>query len=176
MSVVPLPERVPAQDYRTLMGCFPTGVTVITSLDETDSPHGLTCNSLASVSIDPPTLLICLGDRSGTLSAIHGNGRFGVNLLNAGARRTAELFASPQDRRFDHVEWRPSPVSRVPWLVEDAFALIECRVSDMTKVSDHTVVFGVVDSIESREEEPLVYGMRRFWSWSTIASESLTRT
>ncbi len=176
MSVVPLPERVPAEDYRALMGDFPTGVTVITSLDETGSPHGLTCNSLASVSIDPPTLLICLGDRSGTLAAIHGNGRFGVNLLKAGARRTAELFASPQEHRFAHADWRPSPVSGVPWLADDAFAMVECRVSDMAKVSDHTVVFGVVEHIEHREGSPLVYGKRRFWSWSEVTEGSLSPT
>ena len=128
------------------------------------------------MSIDPPTLLICLGDTSGTLAAIHGSGRFGVNLLNAGSRRTAELFASPQEQRFSKVGWRPSPVAGMPWLTDDAFALVECRVSDMTKVSDHTVVFGVVDNIEHREEAPLVYGMRRFWSWSEVTAESLTRT
>ncbi|WP_062346070.1 flavin reductase family protein [Herbidospora yilanensis] len=149
-------------EFRGFMRSFVTGVTVVASVDESGGLHGLTCNSLSSVSLDPPTLLVCLDVRSGTLGAVRDSGAFTVNLLGEAAQGTAELFASAEKDRFDRVTWKRTALTGLPWLVEDALAVAECRVSHAVPVGDHVVVFGRVVNIESGEGNPLLYGMGRF--------------
>ena len=92
--------------FRAIMGHYPTGVTVVTAVDRDGTPVGLTANSVTSVSLDPPLVLVCVSEHSASLRAILGSGRFAVNILGGGAaaRRpcalpgwtgTAALTASP---------------------------------------------------------------------------------
>ncbi|MDI6105176.1 flavin reductase family protein [Actinoplanes sp. NEAU-A12] len=148
--------------FRGFMGAYVTGVTVITSIDDNGRAHGLTCNSLTSVALDPPTLLVCLSLRSGTLTAIRQCGGFAVNVLHDGARPTAQAFASRDPDRFERTVWRHSERLRLPWLTADACALAECEVTETVLVGDHVVVFGRVLHVESHPGSPLLYGGRRF--------------
>lgn len=152
-------------EYRNLMSCFPTGVAVVTALDGHSESHGMTCTSLASVTLNPPTLLVCLCSGSGTLRAARATRGFGVNLLRARARRVAEIFSSPAPDRFAKVPWRPSEVIGVPWLENDTCAFAECRVTGISEVGDHAVVLGEVVHAVSGPHPPLLYGMRRFAAW-----------
>lgn len=160
------PPRQPASadDHRDLMSAFPTGVTVVTALDPAGNPCGMTCSSMASVTLSPPTLLVCLGIGGLTCDAALSGGAFAVNLLHARARRAAELFCAPVADRFDQIHWRHSPAG-YPWLIDDAFALAECRISHSVDIGDHTVVFGQVQHVIRATGIPLLYGMRRFSSW-----------
>jgi flavin reductase (DIM6/NTAB) family NADH-FMN oxidoreductase RutF len=160
------PHRAAAAEYRTLMSCFPTGVAIVTAIDIDGHPHGMTCTSLSSVTLEPPTLLVCLDIRSGTLEAMRGTGDFALNLLGAGGRPVAELFSSPVRDRFERVPWRPSRFTGVPWLFNDALAVAECSVTDVFKVGDHAVVVGEVINTEHRPGAPLLYGLRRFSAWT----------
>ena len=147
------------------MSTFCTGVTVITAGGRDGRPHGMTCTSLASVTVSPPTLMVCLDVRSGTLTAIRDSGRFAVNLLHEGGRRAAEVFSSAAPDRFERIPWQLGKAGQL-WLVEDAFAVAECRVAEAVAVGDHVAVFGEVVNTEQRAEAPLLYGMRRFASWA----------
>ncbi len=153
--------------YRAFMGAFPTGVTVITSLDQRGDPHGITCTSLCSVTLNPPTLLVSIRKTSPTLAAVRGRGSFAVNLLHAHGRAAAELFSTAVPNRFSHLPWRFSPALGLPWLWRDSFALAECVLGDSVLSSDHEVVLGEVVSVEFSPEIPLLYGMRQFCSWPT---------
>jgi flavin reductase (DIM6/NTAB) family NADH-FMN oxidoreductase RutF len=150
-----------ADDYRDLMSVFPTGVAVITTTDRNGRPYGMTCSSIASVAVAPPTLLACLRTGSVTLRALVANGGFAVNFLHARGRRAAEIFSSPVEDRFGLITWRPS-WSGYPWLAEDALALAECQVAGHVAVGDHTVVFGEVGHTTVLSNIPLLYGMRQF--------------
>lgn len=156
---------VTAADHRALMSLFPTGVAVITAIDENNAPHGMTCTSLSSVTLNPPTLLVCLNRSSGTLRAVHG-GRFGVNLLHARGRRAAEVFSTAVDDRFGEVRWKHSAVTGMPWLADDAHAFAGCVVRQSTVVGDHAVVLGEVHEIVADHDIPLLYGMRGFSAWA----------
>lgn len=152
--------------YRRLMSAFPTGVAVVTAVDGAGQPHGLTCTSLTSVTLQPPTLLVCLGESSGTLAAIRQAGHFAVNLLHDRARRAAEVFSTPVPDRFSQVTWRPSMRTGQPLLLADAFAYAECTVVGVSLVGDHAVVLGQVVAIEqSTTDVPLMYGLRQFIRW-----------
>nr|Q8KI76.1 RecName: Full=Flavin reductase (NADPH); AltName: Full=Flavin dependent oxidoreductase; AltName: Full=Flavin:NAD(P)H reductase [Lentzea aerocolonigenes]QTU90780.1 reductase [Cloning vector pTU3-A-RebFHOD_VioCDE_KanR]AAN01214.1 flavin dependent oxidoreductase [Lentzea aerocolonigenes]CAC93720.1 putative flavin reductase [Lentzea aerocolonigenes]BAC10680.1 putative NADH oxidoreductase [Lentzea aerocolonigenes]BAC15756.1 flavin reductase [Lentzea aerocolonigenes] len=157
--------HVTAADHRALMSLFPTGVAVITAIDEAGTPHGMTCTSLTSVTLDPPTLLVCLNRASGTLHAVRG-GRFGVNLLHARGRRAAEVFSTAVQDRFGEVRWEHSDVTGMPWLAEDAHAFAGCVVRKSTVVGDHEIVLGEVHEVVREHDLPLLYGMREFAVWT----------
>lgn len=163
-----IPERlsrqVPAEDYRELMSAFPTGVAVVTALDASGTPCGMTCSSLTSVTLTPPTLLVCLRTGSRTCEAVRGGGAFAVNLLHANAHGTARLFSSAAPERFSQVRWARSG-GGLPWLCDDALAFAECRLTGCVEVGDHQVIFGQVARIVQSAGTPLLYGLRRFTAW-----------
>ena len=153
--------------YRAFMSGFPSGVAVITTVDASGRPRGMTCTSLTSVTIQPPTLLICVDVRSGTLAALAHRGMFAVNLLHAEGRPAAVAFASTDNDRFARVRWRLSADFGLPWLVDAAGAVAQCAVTDMRTVGDHAVVFGEVRNIRSVDDRaPLLYGLRRYAAWA----------
>ncbi|MEU7717509.1 flavin reductase family protein [Streptomyces tibetensis] len=156
--------HVDAADYRTLMGGFPTGVVVVTTTGTEGTPYGVTCSSLSSVTVQPPTLQVCLTSTSRVLAAVLGSGRFAVNLLHARAREAASVFASPIDR-FAAVPWRPTPRLGLPWLHRDAFAVAECELARTLEIGDHTMLLGEVAAVDHADDVPLLYGRRQYSAW-----------
>jgi flavin reductase (NADH) len=155
-----------ADDCRTFMSGYPTGIVVVTSTDADGAPVGLTCCTLISVSLAPPTLLVSINVRSRTLEAIRTRGAFGVNLLRSAGRRAAEVFSSPRGDRFGAVQWEPSAGLRMPWLTSDAFGFCECVVAeDVPVYADHALVIGQVTAIRCTSATPLLYGLRQFATW-----------
>jgi flavin reductase (DIM6/NTAB) family NADH-FMN oxidoreductase RutF len=150
--------------FRDLMSSFPSGVAIVTAMHPDGTPRGMTCSSVTSVTLLPPTLLVCLRIGSGTLEAVSVQGGFAVNLLHDGARHAAEVFSSAAPDRFRHVSWRTSAAG-IPRLDKDTFAVAECQVSDLLTVGDKAVVFGEVRHVEQTEGAPLVYVHRQFSSW-----------
>ncbi|MFH9065063.1 flavin reductase family protein [Streptomyces coeruleorubidus] len=155
------------------MAGFPTGVSVVTTTAPDGRPWGMTCTSLCSVSLDPPTLLVCLRCGSPTLEAIRAGGSFSVNLLHDAARVTAELFASGAPDRFDQVVWEHGGVGAGPHLTDAAHTIADCTVADDAVVGTHAVVMGHVGRVRAlRAQQPLLYGLRRFASWTQAADGS----
>ncbi|GAA0384318.1 hypothetical protein GCM10010160_12830 [Acrocarpospora corrugata] len=165
------PDHVTPVEYRALMSGFPTGVSVVTAMDGTGNPHGMTCTSLTSVTVTPPVLLVCLNVRSGTLGAALSSGGFAVNLLHSRGQYAAELFSSPASDRFCRTVWQPSKVVRAPWLVADAFAVAECVIEETMPTGDHVVLLGKVVNVDQSTDVPLLYGLKQFSAWM---SESVT--
>jgi flavin reductase (DIM6/NTAB) family NADH-FMN oxidoreductase RutF len=155
-----------ADDCRSFMSGYPTGVVVVTSTDADGAPVGLTCCTLISVSLAPPTLLVSINVRSRTLEAIRTREAFGVNLLRAAGRRAAEVFSSPRGDRFSAVQWEPSGGLRMPRLTNDAFGFCECVVAEDVRVlGDHGLVIGQVTAARCTSDAPLLYGLRQFAAW-----------
>ncbi|MEY9875818.1 flavin reductase (DIM6/NTAB) family NADH-FMN oxidoreductase RutF [Streptacidiphilus sp. MAP12-33] len=160
----------PEPDIRPLMTRFPSGVSVITALDDEGLPRGLTCSSLASVALSPPTVVVCLRSASPSLVAVLDSGQFVLNLLHEDAQATSDLFASGATDRFERVEWRLPLGAGGPHLVNDSIAIADCRVVRTLEVGDHTAVFGEVQRLAVEEgAEPLLYGLRRYGRWSDTA-------
>jgi len=152
--------------FRSLMAGFPTGVAVVTTFGTDNEPRGMTLSSVCSVSVEPPTLLVCVRAGSPTLTAMLLSGEFTVNLLHHRARPAAELFASGSPDRFDRVDWAAPPAIGGPHLVRDAHAMADCRISHQQQVATHVVVFGDVMHVTLQpEEQPLLYGMRQYAAW-----------
>jgi flavin reductase (NADH) len=161
----------PIDDFREMMSCFPTGVSVVTAADPNGHPHGATCSALASVTLRPPTLLVCLGLGGRTLNAIGLSGEFAVNLLHADARAVAQVFATSRLDRFAAVPWRPLPRSGLPHLHRHALAVAACTLTQQIVIGDHAVVLGRVTGVDRAPGSPLLYGMRGFASWQVAMAD-----
>ncbi|MFI6346390.1 flavin reductase family protein [Streptomyces sp. NPDC050560] len=157
-------------DLRSVMATFPTGVGIVTAIGRDTRPAGMTCTAIASVTLDPPCLLVSLRSASPTLDAVAAHGGFAVNLLRADARDTAELFASGRPDRYEQVRWDLAPGARGPHLSDAAHTTADCRVLRQTAVGDHTVVFGEVTGVVERGDvRPLLFGLRGFAEWPDSA-------
>jgi flavin reductase (DIM6/NTAB) family NADH-FMN oxidoreductase RutF len=157
------------EGFRAMMRGFPTGVAIVTAIDQTGRPWGMTCSSVCSVTLTPPTLLVCLRSDSPTLTAIVSQGQFALNLLHDGGQATAELFASGQADRYDHVRWRLRHGDAGPHLDDDARAIADCRIRVPVPIGDHMVVFGETYRVtHGPERQPLLYGLRRYAGWPEL--------
>jgi len=152
-------------DFRTVIGQFATGVTVVTALDG-DRPEGITVNALASVSLDPPILMIALDRRRFILPAIDASGRFAVNILAEDQQWLSDCFAganvTPGRDVFCGASWRPGDTG-LP-ILAGAIAAMECEVLDRFTVGDHHLYVGAVQAIALDEPDapPLLYHRRRY--------------
>lgn len=146
-------------DPRTLrdaMGCFATGVTIVTALAADGSPVGLTANSFTSVSLDPPLLLVCIANTAGTAPVLRSAGAFGVNVLQMGQQQTSNRFAGKGEDRFAATQWHPGE-GGVP-LLDGSLVSFECRTHAIHEAGDHFILVGEVvrASFEPRRD-PLLY-------------------
>lgn len=143
--------------FRHVLGHFVTGVTVVTGVDAEGMPVGLTANSMASVSLRPPLVLVCLDRGSASLTAILETRRFGVSILNRGQEPLARRFSTElRGERFRDLELRQSS-GGVPFL-PDPLAWLECTLWKEIEAGDHTILIGeVVDFGADDAESPLLF-------------------
>lgn len=153
------PEYRQGSDARTLrdaLGCFATGVTVVTTLDEEGQPVGLTANSFTSVSLEPPLLLVCIAKAAGSLAAMETAENFAVNVLHIGQQPTSNLFAKAGEDRFAATPWSRGH-NGAP-LLSGALANFECRHHAMHEGGDHVILVGeVVRARFEPRRDPLLY-------------------
>ena len=141
---MPQSAEAPAFDrttFRRVLGCFATGVTIVTSIEEDGTLCGLTANSFTSVSLDPPLVLVCLDARSNSLGAIRHSGAFAVNILGEGQRDLSGRFASKLPDKFVEGKWSRA-VTGSPTL-DGALAWLDCRVERALTAGDHEIVGGM---------------------------------
>ena len=141
--------------FRSVMGNFATGVTVITASGPA-GPVGMTANAVASLSLDPLLLLVAFDRTARTLQVVRDTRRFGVNVLAAGQEELARLFASkaPEDAKFAGV---PHEVRDGLPLLDGALAWVGCRLERLVPGGDHTIGIGAVESAEAGDGRPLLW-------------------
>jgi flavin reductase (DIM6/NTAB) family NADH-FMN oxidoreductase RutF/pimeloyl-ACP methyl ester carboxylesterase len=153
------PEYRQGSDARTLrdaLGCFATGVTVVTTLDGEGQPVGLTANSFTSVSLDPPLLLVCIAKTASSLDALEAAENFAVNVLHIGQQPTSNLFAKAGEERFATTPWSRGH-NGAP-LLSGALANFECRRHALHEGGDHVILVGeVVRARFEPRRDPLLY-------------------
>jgi 3-hydroxy-9,10-secoandrosta-1,3,5(10)-triene-9,17-dione monooxygenase reductase component len=143
------------QRFRSVLGHFATGVTIITAMDDGE-PVGLAANSFTSVSLDPPLVLFCVAHSSSTWPRIERAGTFAVNILGEGHEELSELFARRGADRFGSTPWRPG-VSGAP-VLEEAIAYLDCQFEAEYPGGDHKIVVGRVLDLDMREDaRPLLF-------------------
>ena len=132
-------------DPRTLrdaLGCFATGVTVVTCRDADGQPFGLTANSFTSVSLDPPLLLVCVHKHAACSGALTAADHFAVNVLQAGQQPASIRFSTRQEDRFGLNDWSPGEFG-APVLTE-SLGVFECARHAVHDGGDHLILIGKV--------------------------------
>ena len=163
-SDVSCESQVDDSQFREAMSRLGAGVTII-STDGPGGRAGITATAVASVTNEPPTLLICINREAQLFPVLMRNGGFCVNILSASQSELAEIFAGrksiPQDARFGHGAWR-SLQTGLPALT-DCRAAIGCRISAATEIGTHSTIFGrIVELRFDRLVPPLLYVDRAY--------------
>jgi flavin reductase (DIM6/NTAB) family NADH-FMN oxidoreductase RutF len=143
------------RDFRNALGTYATGVTIITASGSDGKPYGLTCNSFASVSLNPPLVLWSLVLYSSSLSVFQNAGHFAVNVLGASQQALANKFAKSSEDKFVGVEWTPG-VGNAP-LLKDSVANFQCRAVNRYYGGDHVIFLGAVEAYAYNRNEPLLF-------------------
>src|SRR5580765_3772062 len=144
---------VTSTEFRRALGHFATGVTVITVEREPGQVHGMTANSFASVSLDPPLVSVCVDHRARTLPLLKEKQRFGVNVLKQDQQAFSEFFAqieqSSEGLQRIGISFRWTE-DRIP-LIEDVLCQLSCKVSSLHVAGDHAIVIAEVESAKLYE-------------------------
>jgi flavin reductase (DIM6/NTAB) family NADH-FMN oxidoreductase RutF len=155
-----MPTRPPTTaEFRIACGQFATGVTVLTVERAPGKVHGMTANSLTSVSLDPLLVLICIDQRAQFLPMVKEKKRFGVNILKAEQQPISRYFAQPEEKPAIEAQlgiryrWTESGIP----LLEDALVHVACNVVASYIAGDHTIFIAEVEAAEVYDGEPLVY-------------------
>lgn len=140
---------------RDAFGCFMTGVTVVTTTDETGAPLGFTANSFSSVSLDPPLLLASISNRSANLAAYTSGRGFAVNILSEGQKAISNVFARPSEDRFDTIDWQAGPHGAP--VIAGGSAWFDCSLEHAIEAGDHTILIGRVEAFDTSTAPGLGY-------------------
>lgn len=139
-----------------VLGHFASGVTVVAAVGEDGRPAGLAVQSFASLSLDPPLVLLCVGKNSTSWPKVERAGRFGVSILAEDQREVCAALGRSGPDKFAALDWTATVEGAVH--VEGALATLDCTVHAVHEAGDHLVVTARVLALEAREDgEPLLY-------------------
>lgn len=149
------PDADPAA-FRQLLSRFATGVTVLTTRNHTGQPMGMTASSLASVSLVPPLISVCVDASAEMHRALSVSGDFVVNILRADQEHLSRRFSGlPAEARFEGVSWRETSSGLV--VLGGTIGHIECERFTEFPLGDHTLFVGRVTGGATAEGVPLLY-------------------
>jgi flavin reductase (DIM6/NTAB) family NADH-FMN oxidoreductase RutF len=137
------------------LGTYATGVTIVTAVAPDGKPYGLTCNSFASVSLNPPLVLWSLGMFSQGLNVFQNASYFAINVLGGSQQELATKFAKSSEDKFADVEWTPG-LGNAP-LLAGSVANFQCRAANRYYGGDHVIFLGAVEAYSYNRYEPLLF-------------------
>jgi flavin reductase (DIM6/NTAB) family NADH-FMN oxidoreductase RutF len=162
---------VDRERFRSVMGHFASGVTIISTRHE-GIDYGLTASAVSSLSLDPPMLLICVNNSANTRAAIEASGVFAVNILGENQSEVAQQFATSRPDKFTGLSISYGDLG-VP-LLDDALAMLECRVTEVVSGGTHSIFLAKVQTAQATDEMPLTYFRGRLGHLSFLGEDTRT--
>ena len=142
--------------FRSVLGRFASGITVVTAVDGDGRDVGMTASAFCSVSLHPPLVQACVDRAASMFDALQHAEWFGVSVLAAEQEALSRRFASvDSSHRFDGIGYSRGESGVV--LLDDALAHIECRVMSRYEAGDHMLFVGEVERAMARDARPLLY-------------------
>lgn len=149
-------EGSDARTFRDALGCFATGITVITAFTPDNVPVGLTANSFTSVSLDPPLLLVCIANSVSSADVMRNAPRFAVNVLQIGQQPTSNRFAGRGEDRFAQTPWSVGEYGTP--VLTGSLSSFECERHAIHDGGDHFILVGrVLKAMFEPQRDPLLY-------------------
>ena len=161
-------------EFRKAMGCFATGVTVIT-VDHEGEVHGMTANAFTSVSLEPMLVLVCVDHRAKTHAHLHARKRFGVNVLADEQHLISEYYARPLRTHAQAEEEAGARFDRTAHgtpVLHGALAYLECRLHTAQDAGDHTIFIAEVEDVVVRDGDPLLFFRTKYRSIGAVKEEA----
>jgi flavin reductase (DIM6/NTAB) family NADH-FMN oxidoreductase RutF len=146
---------VTPDEFRSVLGRFPSGVTVVTTKAGDGSDEGMTVSAFCSVSLDPPLVLICIEKTASAFDALTTAPAFVVNILSATQEQIARHFSIVDIDRFEGVGYSRSQNGLA--VLDDVLGVIECATVAMHVAGDHTIIVGEVEAARVQNGTPLLY-------------------
>lgn len=135
------------KEFRRVMGSLPTGVVIVSGVDVSGVPQGVTIGSFVSISLDPPLVGFFQGMNSKTWPAIAASGSFCANVLAHDQDELCWRFAKESENRFDGVEWSPAQSGSPK--ISGSLAHIDCTIESSSQIGDHLFIVGRVQNLEA---------------------------
>jgi 4-hydroxyphenylacetate 3-hydroxylase, reductase component len=155
--------------FRQALGCFPTGVAVITAAPARSHPLGITVNSFTSVSLDPPLVLWCLDCKSDRYQTFTNAAGYTISVLGAAHEEVSARLAQQGAHQLDGIELLETELG--PPALADALAIFECAAEAVHEGGDHAILVGRVIRFARRDAgAPLVFFRGRYGALATGAS------
>ena len=152
---------VSTDQFKAGLSAFAAGVTIVTTLDPSGKPAGLTVTAFSALSKAPPLCLVCIGHEADAYPSLRAASTYAVNLLASEQHELAVQFATHGSDKFAGVDHRPGPRTGCP-LLAGAIASLECTIVSRFPSGDHDIIVGSVEGVENHTGEPLVYFRGRF--------------
>ena len=150
----PLGTSIDAKTLPNTLGSFGSGVIVVTAAGA--EPHGMTCQSFASLSLEPPLVMFAPSRNSQSWPRIRESGTLGINILASDQQWISDQFARSGTDKFTGIRWKPSPLGAP--ILDGVTAWLECTIVDELDGGDHTIVIGRVNSVKSHTQRaPLLF-------------------
>jgi flavin reductase (DIM6/NTAB) family NADH-FMN oxidoreductase RutF len=163
-----MPPGIDTREFRTALGSFATGVTIVTA-STAGRTVGLTCNSFASVSLNPPLVLWSLGVNSTNMPAFQEATHFTVNVLAAGQADLAMKFARSGENKFAGVSWSPG-LGGAP-ILAGCVSQFQCRTAERFGGGDHVIFLGAVEAFTQNGGAPLLFSRGKFGTFTPDVPE-----
>lgn len=142
--------------FRSVLGRFASGITVVTTRDAGDRDVGMTVSAFCSVSLHPPLVQVCVDQSASMFDALAAAERVGVSILGSEQEALARRFAAVESmHRFEGIGFTRGESGVV--LLDDALAHLECRLVDRHRAGDHTLFVAEVERATARDARPLLY-------------------
>ncbi len=141
--------------FRAVLGRFASGVTVVTARDRRGRDIGMTVSAFASLSLDPPLVLICIDHSASVYNSLCKAPHFIANILSEGQEAIARRFAETSGNRFDGIGYERGQNGAVVLL--EVLGYIECNVVERYEAGDHDIIIGSVEVAQANEGKPLLY-------------------
>lgn len=140
------------RDFRNCLGCFATGITIITTEME-GQVHGMTANGFMSVSLEPPLVLVSLGKNTKIHQLLAQSMRYGVSILDESQQNLSNHFAGQPDESLDIPFIKQEGMS----LIDGAIAHLVAKVVDIHDAGDHSLYIAEVTYFNYGDGQPLLY-------------------
>jgi flavin reductase (DIM6/NTAB) family NADH-FMN oxidoreductase RutF len=146
---------IETQELRRVMGHFATGVTVITTTDQSGNPNGLTANAFMSLSLSPPLVLISVDKGATCYGCFALQNGFTVNFLSEDQEEISRRFATKGADKFADLKWHAG--SNGAAIIDGALGFVECKITEAHDGGDHTIVIGEIINVQATGDRPLLF-------------------
>lgn len=153
-------SQISSDEFKHAMGCFPSGVTIVTTIGKDNQKYGFTASAFSSLSLSPPLILVCLANSAECFEPFNSGEQFAVNIIGSKHEKLAFKFATKGCDKFGDNEFILGK-NGLP-LLEDAPVSMECGTKYTYPGGDHIILVGEVKCIKINDGTPTIWHQGKF--------------